>query len=95
MFIILLTYKKPLEIVDQYLPEHRAFLEGGYQQGYLIASGPQNPRTGGVILSNLKDRRLLDAFIKQDPFQVYEVADYQVIEFDPVKFHDNFKSFIA
>jgi uncharacterized protein YciI len=94
MFIITLTYKKSLEIVDQFLVEHRSYLELGYQQNYFIASGPKNPRVGGIILSQLKDRDLLDRIIQQDPFYLHGVADYDVVEFAPVKHHADFAKFI-
>lgn len=94
MFLILVTYKKPIEIIDQFLVEHRNFLEKGYQQDQFIASGPRNPRTGGVILSQLTDREQLLKIIQQDPFYIHEVADFEVIEFNPVKFHKNFAGFV-
>ncbi len=94
MFVVLLHYKKPLEVVDQHLGAHRAYLEQGYQQNFLMASGPQEPRTGGVMLSQLQDRHQLEAFLAQDPFALEEIADYQVIDFSPVKYHPQFSGFI-
>lgn len=94
MFVIMLTYKAPLATIDNYLAEHRAFLEQGYQQDFFIASGPQNPRTGGIILSQLKSRDQLESILKNDPFQVQEIAEYKIIEFEPVKYHTNFSTFI-
>lgn len=94
MFIIEITYKKSLEDIDQYLAEHRKFLDNGYSNNYFIASGPKNPRVGGIIISQLKNRELLENILKQDPFKVHEVADYNIIEFNPIKYHPNFAIFI-
>lgn len=94
MFIILLNYKKDLATVDKYLIEHRAYLDNGYKKGYFVASGPRNPRTGGIIISQLKDRQQLAEIIKADPFSINEIADFEIIEFNPIKFHENFASFI-
>ena len=94
MFLITLTYKKPIEVVEQYLAEHRAFLEEGYAKNYLIVSGPQNPRVGGIIIACLKDRKTLEEFIQRDPFYIYDVAEFQITEFTPVKYHKNFEQFI-
>ena len=55
MFIILLTYKKSLDIVEKYIEDHAAFLDQGYHKNYFIVSGRKNPRTGGIIISQLKD----------------------------------------
>ena len=93
MFVIEVTYKS-LEKIDFYLAAHRAFLELGYQNNYFIASGPQNPRTGGIILSQLQDRKKLEDILKDDPFQIHDIADYKIIEFTPVKYHSHFSAFI-
>ena len=94
MFVVLLTYKKPLALVDECLSAHAAFLDNGYQKNYFIVSGKKVPRTGGVIFSQLKDRSQLESIMKQDPFHINEVADYEIIEFIPGKHHPNFSLFI-
>ena len=94
MFVILVNYIKPIEMVDQYLVEHRDFLEKGYQQNYFVVSGPRNPRDGGVIISQLKDRARLENILSQDPFKIQGIAEYEIIEFNPVKFHKDFEKYI-
>jgi uncharacterized protein YciI len=94
MFIVLLSYLAPIEVIEQHLAAHRNHLEEGYKHNYLIASGPQNPRTGGVLLSQLTDRISLEEFLAQDPFIVHKLATYAVIEFTPVKSHPDFASFL-
>lgn len=94
MFLITLIYKKPLETVEQYLQEHRDFLSEGYAQNYFIVSGPQNPRVGGVIISQLQDRTTLEKFLEQDPFYMRGIADYKITEFTPVKYHPDFAAFM-
>lgn len=94
MFIVEITYKKPLEYIDQYLADHRAFLEAGYQTNCFVASGPQNPRTGGIIISQLTNREQLEQILTQDPFNLNGLVDYKIIEFSPVKYHSDFASFI-
>lgn len=94
MFLILIQYKKSFEIVAQYVETHRAYLDKGYEKNLLITSGPKVPRTGGVMLSQAKTREELDEFIAQDPFVLNDVADYEVIEFTPVKYHQDFSGFV-
>lgn len=94
MFVILVTYKKSLDIVDKYITDHARFLEQGYENNYFIVSGRRNPRIGGVILSKLNDKKHLEDIIKQDPFYIHEIADYEIIEFIPSKFHSNFAPFV-
>lgn len=94
MFIIQLSYKVPLTEVNQYLTAHREFLDYHYKQGLLIASGPMNPRTGGIIIAATTDKTKLEAIFAQDPFFLAEIADYHFIEFTPIKHCDALKDII-
>ncbi|KTD24271.1 MULTISPECIES: YciI family protein [Legionella] len=94
MFIILLTYKTPISEVDKYLQAHREFLDYHYKQGLLLASGPMKPRTGGIIIAATKDKAYLEEVIKQDPYYLAEIADYQLIEFTPVNHCNELKDLI-
>ena len=94
MFIIQLTYKVPLKEVDKYLQAHREFLDYYYMQGLLLASGPLKPRTGGIIIALTKDKAYLEEILQKDPFSLAEIADYQLIEFTPIKHRDELKDLI-
>ena len=87
MFVIRTTYQVPFDVLEPGLAEHRAFLSEGYEKNWLLASGPQNPLVGGVIISLLKDRKTLDAFLARDPFVIKGYTTYDMIEFEPVKYH--------
>lgn len=84
MFVIMLEYVKPLEDVNRWLEEHRAFLKEQYAGKRFLASGPCIPRTGGVILARGGERAELEAILDADPFKREGVARYTVLEFDPV-----------
>ncbi len=86
MFIAILTYKKPLEEVDRHLQAHRDYLAEHYAAGDFIASGPQTPRIGGVIMITADNRAAVDSIIAQDPFKINGIADYQIVEFTPTMF---------
>ncbi len=94
MFIIILTYKHAIEVIEPYVNAHRAYLDQGYENNLLIASGPQDPRIGGVMISQTRNQQELENFIKQDPFYINDLADYELIAFNPLKYHPNFASFI-
>lgn len=89
MFIAILTYKKPLGEVDRHLQAHREYLAEHYAAGDFIASGPQTPRVGGVIMMKAENRAAVDAIIAQDPFNINGIADYQIVEFTPTMFCDD------
>jgi uncharacterized protein YciI len=84
-FIVEITYRAPLGRIDQTLAAHRAHLQGGYDRGLLLCSGPQVPRSGGFLVARAPAREVLDQFIAQDPYAVEGLADYRVVEFQPVK----------
>ncbi len=83
MFIISLNYIESLEKVDALLESHVEFLKKQYDKQIFIASGRKVPRTGGVILARLKNRKELNSIIAQDPFYKNGIAEYEVTEFVP------------
>jgi uncharacterized protein YciI len=83
VFIVSLTYKRPLEEIESHLDAHVAYLKQEYARGSFIASGRKVPRIGGVILSNVKTRDELDAILAKDPFHIAGVAAYDITEFVP------------
>lgn len=94
MFIVNLTYKKSTEEVDRILPQHIKFLEKYYTEKKFICSGRKNPRTGGIILCNSTDREEAQRIISEDPFNINEIADYEIIEFTPTKYDNGFSQYI-
>ena len=95
MFIAILTYKKPIEDVDRFLQANRNYLADHYAAGNFIASGPQTPRIGGVIMIKADNREAMDSIIVQDPFNINGIADYQIVEFTPTMFlNDNLKNIL-
>lgn len=94
MFVIQLTYKEPLSEVDKYLQAHREFLEYYYKQGLLLVSGPMKPRIGGIIIALTTDRAYLESILQQDPYHLAEIAEYQLIEFTPVKHREELRDLI-
>lgn len=94
MFIVLLHYKKPIAEIDKYRPAHLDFLDKYYQQNYFVVSGRRASSTGGVIVANIKDEQQLKKILAEDPFAIHELADYEIIEFNPARYHPDFEKFI-
>lgn len=91
LFIINVVYKVDMEIVEQNLAEHRAYLKSGYDKGVLIASGPQNPKVGGIIIGIFNDMAEAREFSNNDPFILKKIAESSIIEFNPILHCDEIK----
>lgn len=91
MFIISLTYKVPLDRIDEELNNHVEFLKEQYVLGNFQASGRKIPRTGGIILSQIKDRTEVESIIQKDPFYQKNLADYEITQFVPSMTSDELK----
>lgn len=83
VFLTRVKYKVDLVVADRYLDEHRTFLESCVKAGYIIASGGVQPRTGGFILSKHASLEEATQVLHQDPFFLKDIADYDILEWEP------------
>ncbi len=85
--IALIRYRRPLEEVMPHVDAQRAYLQGLYDNGWLLVSGPFEPRVGGALLLRVPDGDLgatLDRIRDQDPFVREGVAQYELLPWQPV-----------
>ncbi|MFU9138874.1 YciI family protein [Erwinia tasmaniensis] len=78
MFIVNLTYTRPMADIEALLDAHISWLDNYFDKGIFITAGRKEPRTGGVILVKDIDAKQLDTILAEDPFVA--VADYSVIK---------------
>lgn len=81
--IAIVRYRKPLEEVLKVVEAHRAYLRELKGRGWLIASGPLDPRNGGALLLRVPDVAALDAIRDGDPFVHASVAQYELLPWVP------------
>lgn len=84
-FLVEITYLVPAEELNEILSSHRAFLQTGYEKGWLLLSGPKVPRVGGVVIARAPTLEDLQAFFANDPYRLNHLAEYRYAEFNPVK----------
>lgn len=80
--IALVRYRRPLEEVLEVTEQHRAYLKTLQDEGILLASGPMDPRSGGIILLNVPDDDVgptLDRVRDGDPYVTFGLAQYELI----------------
>jgi len=81
VFVLLLTYTRPLDEVDALMRKHMAWLNEQYAAGRFVVSGRRVPRTGGGILARGDDLAEIEALAATDPFVAAGVATCEVIRF--------------
>jgi len=80
--IALVRYRRPLDEVLEVTEQHRSYLKGLKEDGLLVASGPMDPRTGGILLLNVPDDDVigsLDRVRDGDPYVTFGLAQYELI----------------
>lgn len=91
MFIANLKYKKSIEEVNKVLEAHLEYLDKYFEKGKFMCTGKKSfPELGGVILFDSNNLEEAKKILHEDPFYIEEIADYEIIEFQPVKFSQNF-----
>jgi uncharacterized protein YciI len=90
LYVVVLRYVVPVETLDTCRSAHLKFLDEHYEKGFFFASGPQSPRYGGVILAKAGSREQLTHVLHKDPFFQNQYAEYQIFEFSPTKYSEEF-----
>lgn len=81
MFLILLTYLKPLDEIDQLLHHHDALLDRNHTAGLFLASGRTVSQTGRAILVRGTSLREVKEVADKDPLVTEGAARYEIVEF--------------
>lgn len=79
--IAVVRYRKPLEEVLKVVEAHRSYLRSLKEKGWLLASGPLDPRSGGALLLRVPDdgaQACLDRVRDDDPFVRSGAAQYEI-----------------
>ena len=85
MFVLIARYTKPAEEVDRLLDGHRAWIMRNMQAGRILLTARQVPLTGGLILARGESPEEIWEMIAEDPFHSSGSAEYEVLEFEPVR----------
>lgn len=92
VFLITLEYIKPHFAVDQYFPKHKVFLDRYVNEGKFICCGRKKMRTGEFILCRAKDRKEVQQIVSEDPFDQFQLAVYEIVEYHLTTSDERFSS---
>jgi uncharacterized protein YciI len=85
-FLLEGEYLVPFEEVAPLIPEHRQFLQRGYDAGHFLLSGPQIPARGGFLVARAASREALDVLLADEPFtRAKKMRFSRITEFNPVQ----------
>jgi uncharacterized protein YciI len=83
LFVVLMTYTKPLPEVDAVRADHYTHLERAAAAGTMLAWARRDPPTGGVLIAAAADRQALERTLAEDPYVRAGVAKPEIVEFNP------------
>ena len=79
--VAIVRYRRPLDEVLKVVDAHRSYLRELKEKGWLLASGPLDPRNGGALLLRVPEEKAaahLDAVRDADPFVRSGMAQYEI-----------------
>lgn len=95
-FVLEGEYLVPFEEIAPLIPEHRTFLQRGYDAGHFLLSGPHIPAGGGFLVARAPSREALDALLAEEPFtKAKKMRFCRITEFNPVQHQPFLRAWFA
>jgi uncharacterized protein YciI len=82
MFLIQITYIRPLPEVEQQLEAHRAYLREAPEAAHIVLTGRRQDRQGGLVILRAPDLAAVEDFVHRDPYHTSGVARFDITGFD-------------
>ena len=84
-FMIESTFNDPLPVDENALKksidEHVKYLQKGFDEGWILVSGPKALTGGGVILMKSSSLKEVEDYFSNDPMKIAGIQEYKIIEF--------------
>jgi uncharacterized protein YciI len=71
--------------LDELIQEHKVYLQKGFNEGWILLSGPKALVAGGIIIMKASSLNEVENYFSEDPLKIAGVQEYRPIEF---KLHD-------
>ncbi|MBP1652430.1 MAG: YCII-related [Bacteroidetes bacterium] len=95
MYLILLQYIRPVAAIEHYMEQHRAFLDKYYKSGKFILAGRRKPKSGGLIICKAGSRKEVEEIMSEDPLDKFQLALYEIIEFEPTSYVNELQPYLS
>lgn len=83
VFIVLLKMSGNKERAAEYMAEHKAWLQQGFDDGVFLASGNLTGQPGGGIVANGLSEAEVRQRLGQDPFVIHGLVSVELIGITP------------
>lgn len=84
-FIVEGTFKEKIPLgqdeLQKAIEDHLAFLQKGFDEGFILVSGPKVGVGGGIIIVKGQSLEEIENYISQDPLKISDVQEYKFLEF--------------
>ena len=95
-FVLEGEYLVPFERFGELVPQHRAFLQKGYDAGFFLCSGPQIPARGGFLVARAESLEKLQELLAEEPYTKAKMMRFaRITEFNPVQHQPILKDWFA
>ena len=85
-FMIESVFNDPLPVNDAELKksieEHVDYLQKGFDEGWILVSGPKASSGGGVIVMKGSSLDEIEEYFSNDPMKIKGIQEYKIIEFN-------------
>ena len=78
MFIVLPRFAANRAVAGEYMEDHNAWVQRGFDDAVFLAVGSLQPGPGGTVLAHNTTLAELEARVAQDPFVEHGVVEAEV-----------------
>ena len=86
LFVVVSTFLVPIEVIDENVADHAAWVEEQYAKGRVLASGRRQPPIGGIIILRGESREEIVRLFSDEPFNTRGLVEYQFFQLTPGEF---------
>lgn len=80
MFIVLLKFSTNKSRASEWMTEHKAWLQRGFDEGVFMASGSLQGQQGGCVMARGLDMASLKIRLSEDPFVAHDVVIAEIVD---------------
>lgn len=88
-FIVEGILKNQNPIDENTMKEHMAYTQRAMDEGLILMSGLKSNMSGGIFVIKAESIEKVEDYLSKEPFKLYGIQDYQVIEFSPHYFNQS------